>query len=86
MVSMRHSINIPPFAKPSSPKPRARRFGQRKWLRGYEIPPNDSLQWTNQEIKAAEIQTCDTTDLFHFVKVTKVDPIYFDRSYYVAPD
>ena len=25
-------------------------------------------------------------DLFHFVKGTEVDPIYFERSYYVAPD
>src|SRR6185437_8805814 len=35
---------------------------------------------------AAEIETSDTIDLFHFVKATKVDPIYFERSYYVAPN
>src|SRR5207237_5489106 len=25
-------------------------------------------------------------DVFHFVKASDVDPIYFERSYYVAPD
>jgi DNA end-binding protein Ku len=55
-------------------------------VKGYEIAPNEFAAIDPQEIKAAEIQTSDTIDLFHFVKATKVDPIYFERSYYVAPD
>jgi DNA end-binding protein Ku len=55
-------------------------------VKGYEIAPNEFAAIDPQEIKAAEIETSDTIDLFHFVKATEVDPIYFERSYYVAPD
>jgi DNA end-binding protein Ku len=55
-------------------------------VKGYEITPNEFAAIDPQEIKAAEIETSDTIDLFHFVKTTKIDPIYFERSYYVAPD
>ena len=55
-------------------------------VKGYEIAPNEFAAIDPQEIKAAEIETSDTIDLFHFVKATNVDPIYFERSYYVVPD
>ena len=55
-------------------------------VKGYEIAPNEFAAISPQQIKAAEIETSDTIDLFHFVKAATVDPIYFERSYYVAPD
>jgi DNA end-binding protein Ku len=55
-------------------------------VKGYEIAKNEFTAIDPQEIKAAEIETSDTIDLFHFVKAATVDPIYFERSYYVAPD
>jgi DNA end-binding protein Ku len=55
-------------------------------IKGYEIAPNEFHAIDPQEIKAAEIETSDTIDLFHFVKASDVDPIYFERSYYVAPE
>jgi DNA end-binding protein Ku len=55
-------------------------------LKGYEIAPNEFAAINPQEIKAVEIETSDTIDLFHFVKASNVDPIYFERSYYVAPE
>src|SRR6476660_5498143 len=55
-------------------------------VKRYEIAPNEFAPIDPQEIKAAEIETSDTIDLFHFVKAAMVDPIYFERSYYVAPD
>jgi DNA end-binding protein Ku len=55
-------------------------------VKGFEIAPNEFAVIDRQEIKAAEIETSDTIDLFHFVKATNVDPVYFERSYYVAPE
>ena len=55
-------------------------------VKGYEIAPNEFAAIDPQEIKAAEIETSDTIDLFHFVKATTIDPIYFERSYYVTPE
>lgn len=53
---------------------------------GYEFAPNEFAAINPQEIKAAEVETSDTIDLFHFVNGADVDAVYFERSYYVAPD
>jgi DNA end-binding protein Ku len=55
-------------------------------IKGYEIAPNEFAAINPQEIRAAEVETSDTIDLFHFVKASNADPIYFERSYYVAPE
>src|SRR5438477_1756247 len=55
-------------------------------VKGYEFAPNEFAAIEPQQIKAAEVETSDTIDLFHFVNGADVDPIYFERSYYVAPD
>jgi Ku70/Ku80 beta-barrel domain len=54
-------------------------------VKGYEVAPGEYAAIDPQEIRAAEIETSDTIDLFHFVKAKEVDPIYFERSYYVIP-
>jgi DNA end-binding protein Ku len=55
-------------------------------VKGYEFARNQFAAINPQEVKAAEVETSDTIDLFHFVNGADVDPIYFERSYYVAPD
>ncbi len=55
-------------------------------VKGYEIVPNQFAAIDPQQIKAADIETSDIIDLFQFVKAIRVDPIYFERSYYLAPD
>jgi DNA end-binding protein Ku len=55
-------------------------------VKGYEFARNQFAVINPQEVKAAEVETSDTIDLFHFVNGADVDPIYFERSYYVAPD
>ena len=55
-------------------------------VKGYEFAPNEFAAIDPEEIKAAGVETSDAIDLFHFVLERDVDPIYFERSYYVAPD
>lgn len=55
-------------------------------VKGYEYAPNEFAAIDPHEIKAADVETSDTIDLFHFVNGADVDPIYFERSYYLAPD
>ena len=55
-------------------------------VKGYEFARNEFAAIDPQEIKAAEVETSETIDLFHFVNGANVDPIYFERSYYVVPD
>ncbi len=61
-------------------------IGPGELVKGYEFAPNEFAVIDPQEIRAAAVETSDTIDVFHFVKATDVDPIYFERSYYVAPD
>jgi DNA end-binding protein Ku len=61
-------------------------ISQSELVKGYEFARNEFAPINSQEIKAAEVETSDTIDLFHFVNGADVDPIYFERSYYVAPD
>jgi len=61
-------------------------IGPGQLVKAYEIARNEFATIDPHEIKAAEVETSDTIDLFHFVNGANVDPIYFDRSYYVAPD
>jgi hypothetical protein len=55
-------------------------------VKGYEVARNEFAAIDPQEIKAAEVETSDTIDLFHFVNGANVDPIYFERSYYERND
>jgi non-homologous end joining protein Ku len=55
-------------------------------VKGYEFAPNEYVPVDPDEIKAAEVETSDTIDLFHFVSGRDVDPIYFERSYYLVPE
>ena len=59
---------------------------QDEMVKGYEITPNEFAAIEPHQIKEAEIETSDTIDVFRFVKAKDVDPIYFERSYYVVPD
>lgn len=53
--------------------------------KGYEFAPGEFAAIDPEAIRAAAVETSDTIHVFHFVK-SDVDPIYFERSYYVAPD
>src|SRR5206468_8356713 len=41
---------------------------------------------TAEELKALEETASQTIEIAEFVPVEKVDPIYFDRPYYLGPD
>jgi len=53
---------------------------------GYEFAPGEFAAIDPAAIREAAVETSDTLEVFHFVNSTDVDPIYFERSYYVAPD
>jgi len=55
-------------------------------VKGYEYGPDQFAIIDPGAIDRAAVETSDTIDLFHFVKGDEVDPIYFERSYYMAPE
>lgn len=55
-------------------------------VKGYEVSKNNLVVLTRDELKAADPVADKTIPIEVFVKSEDVDPLYFERSYYVTPD
>jgi DNA end-binding protein Ku len=55
-------------------------------IRGYEVSKDQYIQVTDEELKALEGEVSEEIEIAEFVPLEKVDPIYFERSYYLGPD
>jgi DNA end-binding protein Ku len=54
-------------------------------VKGYEFAKDQYVQFSAEEIKALDEAGSDTIDIVEFVPLISVDPLYFDRSYFLAP-
>jgi DNA end-binding protein Ku len=54
-------------------------------VKGYEAGKDNYVVVEDEELEAIAPATASTMDIVQFVKESDVDPIYFERSYYVAP-
>lgn len=54
-------------------------------LKGFEYEKNDFVLLDDEEIDAVKLETRKTLELVQFVGGCEIDPIYFDKSYYVVP-
>jgi len=55
-------------------------------VKGYEFAKDQYVRFTPEELKAMEEVGTHTADITEFVPLDKVDPVYFDKAYYLAPD
>ena len=55
-------------------------------IKGYEFAKDQYVTFTTEELKALEERATQTMDIAEFVPMDKVDPVYFDRPYYLAPE
>ena len=55
-------------------------------VRGYEFAKDQYARVADQELKALEGEASKIIDIAEFVPLDKVDPIYFERTYYLGPD
>ena len=55
-------------------------------VKGYEFAKDQYVQFTNEEIKALEEAGTQSIDIQEFVPIESVDPVYYDKTYYLAPD
>lgn len=51
-------------------------------VKGYPIDKEHFVQVTNDELRALEAQSSETMEIVQFVKLPKVDPLYFQTSYF----
>ena len=55
-------------------------------IKGYEFAKGQYVEFSAEEIKALEAVGTNSIDIVEFVPLISIDPIYFDKTYYLAPD
>ena len=55
-------------------------------VKGYEIRKNEFVVFTNEDLKAARPESDQRIRIDKFIDYFSIDPVYFDRSYILAPD
>jgi DNA end-binding protein Ku len=55
-------------------------------VKGYEVEDNHFVLFTPEELKALEEGSSHVIEIVSFVPLASIDPIYYDRSYLLAPD
>jgi DNA end-binding protein Ku len=54
-------------------------------VKGYEVAPDRYVLVSPEELQALEPERSRSIDIEEFVDLAEVDPVFFDRSYYVGP-
>ena len=54
--------------------------------KGYEFAKDQYVMFTPEELKALEEAGTHTADIMEFVPIDSIDPVYYDKAYYLAPD
>lgn len=54
--------------------------------RGYEIAPDQYVIVDEDELEKIKPESGRTMEITEFVPLASIDPIYFDRTYYIVPD
>lgn len=60
--------------------------GRDEMVKGYEYSKGQYVLLTEDEIKALNREATNAIEITEFVPLAQVDPIYFEKSYYLGPD
>jgi len=55
-------------------------------VRGYEYAKGEYVRLTNEDFEKLPLPSRHVIDLSAFVEESEIDPVYYERSYYLAPD
>ncbi len=55
-------------------------------IKGYEVQPGEFITVTDQEIQALKGDQVRAVEILDFVNLSEIDPIYFNRSYFIGPN
>src|SRR5512141_3262682 len=55
-------------------------------VKGYEFSKDQYVVFTPEELKALEEAGTGMAEITEFVPLESVDPVYFDKAYYLGPD
>jgi len=60
--------------------------GRDEIVKGYEFAKDQYVMFSPEELKALEEVGTHAADITEFVPIAAIDPVYFDKAYYLAPD
>lgn len=55
-------------------------------VKGYEFAKDQYVVFTPEELKALEEAGTQSAEITEFVPIQAIDPVFFDKAYYLAPD
>jgi DNA end-binding protein Ku len=55
-------------------------------VKGYEYDKGQYVELEDEELKKLKVESSHTIDLVQFTDLKDIDPIYFDKPYFVTPD
>jgi len=55
-------------------------------VKGYEFAKDQYVKVSDEELEALEGEASKAIEISEFVPLSKVDPVYFEKSYYLGPD
>ena len=55
-------------------------------VKGYEFAKDQYVTFTPDELKSLEEKATGSIDIAEFVPLAAIDPVYFDRPYYLGPE
>lgn len=65
--------------------PPDRELGYQDLVRGYEVEPGRFALLEHEELERARPARSATIDLEDFVELDEIDPVFFEKTYYLAP-
>src|SRR5918992_2707720 len=60
--------------------------GREDMVKGYEFSKDQYVVFTPEELKALEEAGTQSAEITEFVPLDSIDPVFFDKAYYLGPD
>ncbi len=54
-------------------------------IKGYEYKKNEFVALTDEDLRRANPEATQTIDLIHFVDTAEINPVYYEKPYYIVP-
>ncbi len=54
-------------------------------VKGWEVTKGEFVVVEEEDLEAVALQRSNSIEILRFVQLAEVDPVYFDRTYYLAP-
>jgi DNA end-binding protein Ku len=55
-------------------------------VKGYEYSKDHYVQFSDEELQAIDLDSIKAIDVVTFVPLDEIDPVYFNKTYYIVPE